>query len=102
MLELVKYHWEPEGFIKMIVCNSVLLLLLKQFRRETMFLGSPLVMTFMYMYSREYEAQASGDAPAGEAAPSPQTYWVGQHHRLTVHGRVGLVPGPVRHEHLRR
>jgi len=59
MLELVKYHWEPSGFIKMIVCNSVMLLLLKQFRRETMFLGSPLVMTFMYMYSREYETQVT-------------------------------------------
>ena len=59
MLELVKYHWEPSGFVKMIVCNSALLLLLKQFRRETMFLGSPLVMTFLYMYSREYEAQVA-------------------------------------------
>jgi len=57
VLELVKYHWEPSAFVKMITCNAAALLVLKQFRRETIFLSSPLVMTFMYMYSREYEAQ---------------------------------------------
>jgi len=57
MLELVKYHWEPSGFIKMIVSCAMLLIGLKQLRREAIFLSAPLVTTFMYMYSREYQAQ---------------------------------------------
>jgi Derlin-2/3 len=58
MLELVKYHWEPSAFVKMIVCTSGLLLLLKQqMAPALMFLGSPLVMVFMYMYAREYGVQ---------------------------------------------
>lgn len=57
VLELVKYRWEPGDFIKMIVCNACFLLLLKQFFPAMIFLGSPMVMAFVYMYSREYEVQ---------------------------------------------
>jgi len=57
MLELVKYRWEPADFIKLIVCNAAMLLLLKQFFPATIFLGGPMVMAFMYMYSREYDQQ---------------------------------------------
>ena len=57
MLELVKYRWEPADFIKLIVCNAAMLLVLKQFFPATIFLGGPMVMAFMYMYSREYDQQ---------------------------------------------
>ena len=57
VLELVKYRWEPADFIKMIVCNAAMLLCLKQLFPALIFLGSPMVMAFVYMYSREYEAQ---------------------------------------------
>jgi len=58
MLEMVKYRWEPADFIKLIVCNAFMLCVLKHhFFPHTIFLGSPMVMTFLYMYAREYEAQ---------------------------------------------
>ena len=87
MLELVKYRWEPADFIKLIVtnaamlCNNALLklwtapalpsLLTGPFVRtllsigvlkkvifpHTIFLGTPMVMAFLYVYAREYEAQ---------------------------------------------
>ena len=57
VLELVKYRWEPGDFIKMIVCNGAMLLVLKQLFPQLIFLGSPMVMAFVYMYSREYEVQ---------------------------------------------
>ena len=57
MLELVKYRWEPADFIKLILCNAVILLCLKQLFPSTIFLGTPMVMTFLYMYAREYEMQ---------------------------------------------
>lgn len=57
LLELVKYRWEPSDLIKMIVCNAAMLLVLKQFFPAMIFLGSPMVMVFIYMYSREYEVQ---------------------------------------------
>ena len=57
MLELVKYRWEPADFIKLIVCNAGLLLFLKQWFPSTIFLGTPMVMAFLYMYAREYELQ---------------------------------------------
>jgi len=57
MLELVKYRWEPADFLKLIVCNAGLLLVLKQLFPSTIFLGTPMVMTFLYMYAREYEMQ---------------------------------------------
>ena len=37
VLELVKYHWEPSAFVKMIACNAVMLLLLKQERAMAIF-----------------------------------------------------------------
>jgi len=57
MLELVKYRWEPADFIKLIVCNAAMLLVLKQLFPSTIFLGTPMVMAFLYMYAREYELQ---------------------------------------------
>jgi len=58
MLEMVKYRWEPADFIKLIVCNALMLCVLKHhFFPHTIFLGSPMVMAFLYMYAREYEAQ---------------------------------------------
>jgi len=57
MLELVKYRWEPGDFIKLILGNAVFLLLLKQLFPAVLFLGTPMVMAFLYMYSREYEMQ---------------------------------------------
>ena len=40
----------------MIVSNIASLLLLKQLSPSLMFLGTPLVMVFMYVYAREYES----------------------------------------------
>ena len=57
MLELVKYRWEPADFIKLIVCNAAMLCFLKGLFPHTIFLGTPMVMVFLYMYAREYEAQ---------------------------------------------
>ena len=57
MLELVKYRYEPADFVKMILCNAVMLLALKQRFRSMIFLGSPMVMVFVYIYSRTYEDQ---------------------------------------------
>ena len=57
VLELVKYRYEPADFVKMILCNAVMLLLLKQRFRSMIFLGSPMVMIFVYIYSRTYEDQ---------------------------------------------
>ena len=57
VLELVKYRWEPADFVKMITGNAAMLLLLKQLFPQMIFLGSPMVMAFVYMYSREYEQQ---------------------------------------------
>ena len=57
ILELVKYRWEPADFIKLILTNAVFLLCLKQFFPSIIFLGTPMAMVFLYMYSREYEAQ---------------------------------------------
>ena len=57
VLELVKYRYEPADFVKMILCNAVMLLLLKQRFRSMIFLGSPMVMVFVYIYSRTYEDQ---------------------------------------------
>ena len=57
MLELVKYRWEPADFIKLIVTNAFFLLCLKQLFPSTIFLGTPMVMAFLYMYAREYEMQ---------------------------------------------
>ena len=57
MLELVKYRWEPSDFVKMIVCNVAMLLVLKQWFPALIFLGAPMVNAFVYMYSREYDAQ---------------------------------------------
>jgi Derlin-2/3 len=57
MLEMVKYRWEPSDFIKLIVCNAAMLCFLKSLFPHTIFLGSPMVMVFLYMYAREYEAQ---------------------------------------------
>ena len=57
VLELVKYRWEPADFIKMIVCSAAGLLLLKQYFPSMIFLGSPMVMVFVYIYARTYEAQ---------------------------------------------
>ena len=57
MLELVKYRWEPADFIKLIVTNAFFLLVLKQWFPSTIFLGSPMVMAFLYMYARQYEMQ---------------------------------------------
>merc|ERR1719231_610243 len=54
---MVKYRWEPSDLIKMIVCNAGMLLVLKQLFPAMIFLGSPMVMVFIYMYSREYEVQ---------------------------------------------
>jgi len=58
VLELVKYRWEPSDFIKMITCSAALLLALKQFFPNMIFLGSPMVMVFIYIYARTYEVQA--------------------------------------------
>jgi len=58
VLELVKYRWEPSDFVKMIVCSATLLLGLKQLFPNMIFLGSPMVMVFIYIYARTYEAQA--------------------------------------------
>ena len=60
VLELVKYRWEPADFIKMIVCNAGMLLLLKQAFPNMIFLGSPMVMVFVYIYARTYENQVVG------------------------------------------
>merc|ERR1719424_2810442 len=57
VLELVKYRYEPADFVKMILCNAVMLLALKQRFRSMIFLGSPMVMVFVYIYSRTYEDQ---------------------------------------------
>ena len=57
MLELVKYHWEPSGLMKMIVGSAVLLLFLKQLSPSMIFLGSPMVLVFVYIYSRAFEQQ---------------------------------------------
>ena len=57
VLELVKYHWEPSRFVKMIICSGAIMTVLKQFAPNLIFLGSPLVMVFMYLYSREYMDQ---------------------------------------------
>lgn len=57
VLELVKYHWEPSRFVKMIICSALILTFLKQLAPSLIFLGSPLVMVFMYLYSREYMDQ---------------------------------------------
>jgi hypothetical protein len=57
MLELVKYRWEPADFIKLIVSNAGFLLVLKQLFPSTIFLGTPMVMAFLYTYAREYEMQ---------------------------------------------
>ena len=51
-LELVKYRYEPHDFVKMILCNAAMLLLLKQVFRSMIFLGSPMVMVFVYLYAR--------------------------------------------------
>ena len=48
VLELVKYRYEPADFVKMILCNAVMLLLLKQRFRSMIFLGSPMVMVLVY------------------------------------------------------
>lgn len=57
VLELVKYRYEPGDFVKMILCNAVMLLVLKQRFKSMIFLGSPMVMVFVYIYSRTYEEQ---------------------------------------------
>lgn len=58
MLELVKYRWEPADFIKLIVTNAAMLCVLKKvIFPHTIFLGTPMVMAFLYVYAREYEAQ---------------------------------------------
>ena len=41
VLELVKYRYEPADFVKMILCNAVMLLALKQRFRSMIFLGAP-------------------------------------------------------------
>ena len=43
----------------MIVSNIASLLLLKQLSPSLMFLGTPLVMVFMYVYAREYESSVT-------------------------------------------
>lgn len=58
VLELVKYRWEPSDFVKMILCSAGALLGLKQLFPNMIFLGSPMVMVFIYIYARTYEAQA--------------------------------------------
>jgi len=58
VLELVKYRWEPGDFVKMIICSAVMLLGLKQLFPALIFLGSPMVMVFIYIYARTYETQA--------------------------------------------
>jgi len=57
VLEIVKYRYEPEDFVKMILVNAVMLLGLKQYFKSMIFLGSPMVMVFVYIYSRTYEDQ---------------------------------------------
>lgn len=57
ILELVKYRWEPADFIKLILTNAIFLLCLKQLFPSIIFLGTPMAMVFLYMYSREYESQ---------------------------------------------
>lgn len=56
ILELVQFAWEPGAFVRMILLNIGYLLVLKQMAPSLMFLGTPLVMVFMYVYSREYES----------------------------------------------
>ena len=63
VLELVKYRWEPSDFVKMILCTAGMLLCLKQFFPAMIFLGSPMVMVFIYIYARTYEQQARGRKP---------------------------------------
>ena len=52
VLELVKYRWEPADFVKTILVNAAFLLVLKQFSKSMIFLGSPMVMVFVYLYAR--------------------------------------------------
>ena len=64
VLELVKYRWEPADFVKTILVNAAFLLVLKQFSKSMIFLGSPMVMVFVYLYARTCaRAAAAPHAP---------------------------------------
>lgn len=51
MLELIKYRWEPDQFLKLIIGNAGLLCFYKQFFPHNMFLGTPFVLAFFYIYA---------------------------------------------------
>lgn len=58
VLEQTKYRWTPGDLVQMMGANMGLLLGLKQcVAKDMTFLGSPLVMAFVYIYSREYKDQ---------------------------------------------
>jgi len=58
VLEQTKYRWSPGDLVHLIGGNMLLLLGLKQcVAKDLTFLGSPLVMAFVYSYSREYKDQ---------------------------------------------
>ena len=59
VLELVKYRWEPADFVKTILVNAAFLLVLKQFSKSMIFLGSPMVMVFVYLYARTCSCAAA-------------------------------------------
>ena len=64
VLELVKYRWEPADCVKTILVNAAFLLVLKQFSKSMIFLGSPMVMVFVYLYARTCaRAAAAPHAP---------------------------------------
>mmetsp|Transcript_60029 Transcript_60029/g.105065 ORF Transcript_60029/g.105065 Transcript_60029/m.105065 type:complete len:376 (-) Transcript_60029:149-1276(-) len=51
MLELIKFRWEPDQFLKLIVGNAGLLCIYKMLFPHNMFLGTPFVLAFFYTYA---------------------------------------------------
>merc|ERR1719506_309049 len=84
VLEQTKYRWTPGDLVQMMGANMGLLLGLKQcVAKDMTFLGSPLVMAFVYIYSREYKDQVmTGDIrPNVLGMLSGHTYFYGAEER---------------------